>query len=220
MQAKTRADYDGEYVLTKTTIRDGEKTHKREWMSNPIVNQHISGRAAVIGSDTDSVLFDYRKLAQHRGGLLGSKRLQTYGSGPIWKDMALNFYVSTNRENLEELKASGYHKTNIVYSTTGVILKNPGDFYLVPFVPVLDELALAVYLAAFDGHKEIFLFGYNNDVSPTRVSWQSDVNRVFRAYPDVRFTLVGVDVNQPEGWRANSNVQCMTYRDAISYCDI
>lgn len=220
MEAKFRQDYEGEYVLTKTIIRGGEKLPQREWVPNPIVNQHISGRAAVIGSDTDRQLFDHRILANHRGGLFGSKRLQTYGTGSVWKDMALNFFVSTNRENLAELKASYYHKNNIVYSTTGAIFKNPGDFYLVPFVPVLDELALAVYLAAFDGHKEIFLFGYNNDITPGRSSWQADVNQIFKAYPDIQFTLVGVRVNQPEGWRANPNVKSMTHRDAISYCDI
>lgn len=220
MQAKYRRDYDGEFVLTKTIFRNGEKIPQREWMPNPITNQHVSGRAAVIAGNSDSTLFDHRILAQHRGGLLGSKRLQTYASGKVWKDMVLNFFVTTNRENIAELRNENYQQNNIVYTTASVVLKNPGEFYLIPFTPVMDDLALAVYLAAFDGHKEIFLFGYNKDVVGDRASWQTHVNSVFKAYPDVTFTLVGVEVNQPEVWRENSNVRCMTHRDAISYCDI
>ena len=220
MQARFRNDYDGEYVLTKTTFRNGEKIQQREWVDNPIVNQHVSGRAAIIGSNLDSTLFDYKKLATHRGGLLGSKRLQTYASGTIWKDMAVNFFVTNNRENLAEIQLLNYHVNNIVYTTTTVVLNNPGKFYTIPFGPVMDELALAVYLAAFDGHQEIFLIGYNKEVKGEKISWIENLNQVFRTYQSAKFYLVGVESNQPEQWKKNKNVKCMTYREFISHCDI
>ena len=53
IQERYRQDYDGEFVLLQTSIRNGVKEQRREWMINPIQNQHVSGRAAVIGSNLD-----------------------------------------------------------------------------------------------------------------------------------------------------------------------
>ena len=79
MEARFRVDYAGEFVITGSTWGSGKKTETREWIANPIENQHISGRAACIGSAFDQGTFDYTRLQRHRGGLLGSKKLQTYG---------------------------------------------------------------------------------------------------------------------------------------------
>ena len=77
MQARYRTDYAGEFVITETRWAGGRKNETREWIVNPIENHHISGRAACIGTDIDHWRFDYTRLARHRGGLLGSKKLQT-----------------------------------------------------------------------------------------------------------------------------------------------
>lgn len=219
MLEKYRSDYDGEFVLTKTTIRDGKKEQTREWIDNPIVNQHISGRAAIIGSSLDSTLFDYKILQNHRGGLMGSKRLQTYGSGQIWKDMRLDFYVSTKATEIIEAHNANYGETTVLYTNTGNVLKDPSKYYVVPFQPVMDDLALAVYLAAFDGHNEVFLIGYNKD-TPGDNNWVGDVRRVMSDFKDVTFYLVGVEVNMPDVWRNMPNVKCINYRKFITYCDI
>ena len=50
MSERYRTDYDGEFVITVNTITNGKKVQEREWIANPIENQHISGRAAVIGN--------------------------------------------------------------------------------------------------------------------------------------------------------------------------
>jgi len=193
IQQKLRSEYDGEFVLTRTTIRDSLKDQHREWVENPIVNQHISGRAAVLGSDTDHMeLFDYKHLLRHRGGLLGSKRLQTYGCNKVWKVMPVQFYVSTNQEDLAEIQETEYYQDNIVYTSTGTVLKNPQQFYLVPHSPFVSDLALAVYLAAFDSHQEIFLLGYNKDVNVNDANWIGDVSKVIGTYAQTKFWLVGM----------------------------
>ena len=53
MQARYRADYPGEFVVIESRWISGKKEEKREWIPNPIENQHISGRAACIGSTFD-----------------------------------------------------------------------------------------------------------------------------------------------------------------------
>jgi hypothetical protein len=220
MLARHRTEYDGEFILTKTIFRNGIKEQTREWVANPISNQHISGRAAVLGNDTDKTLFDYRILQNHTGGLMGSKRLQLYGTGDCWREMKMDFYVNTTRTGIEEIKNTDYWKDNVVYSTTGICLDNPGLFYTVPYYPTVDSQALAVYLAAFDGHQEVFLLGYNNDSMRNSGNSEWEVNQVLRTYSNVKFWLVGVKSNMPTIWRNNRNVAHMDYRDFISYCDV
>ena len=50
MSERYRTEYDGEFVIISNTIKDGKKVQEREWIENPIENQHISGRAVVIGN--------------------------------------------------------------------------------------------------------------------------------------------------------------------------
>ena len=89
-----RADYDGEYVILNTKYDAGKKIIEKEWVDNPIQNQHISGRAAVIASGESRMVFDVTQLERHRGGLLASKKLQTYGTGRLHKEMQLDFFIS------------------------------------------------------------------------------------------------------------------------------
>ena len=220
IQERYRSDYDGEFVVIDTVITDGVKQQTREWVPNRIENTHISGRAAVIGTNCDRVLFDYRRLAKHRGGLQGKKKLQTYGTHDVWNDIKLEFYVSCDDHELDRIKLCDYHQTTLVYTNTARCLRYPGAFYLIPYAPYLCDLALAVYLAAFDNHREIFLIGYNND-SPSQAStWQQDVNAVFQCYANTQFVLVGIESNMPHLWRQNRNVSCQSVRDFVTYCDV
>ena len=217
--ARYRSDYPGEFVILETRWSGGRKNETREWIPNPIENQHISGRAACIGSATDRRYFDYTRLVRHRGGLLSSKRLQTYGTGEIALEMNLNFAVETNPDRLAEIKNTDYHVDNIVYTTTRNCIQNPGDFYLIPNRPLVEDRVTVVYLAAFDGHREIFLLGYTKEVTPDRSSYYDDMSRIFSAYP-VDFWLVGETTNMPESWLDHPNVRTTNYQDWISYCDV
>jgi hypothetical protein len=221
IQCRYRRDYAGEFVILETRYANGEKQQTREWIENPISNQHISNRAVVIGSNTDREQFDYRRLQRHRGGLLAKKRLQTYGSGTIWNEMPFDFFVSTDRAQIKQIIATEYDTSTVVYSNSKICIENPEHLYLVPYTPYVDQLALAIYLAAFDGHEEIFLLGYNQ-TTPTlnQHLWIEHVNHVMRAYTTTKFYLVGVKSNMPTLWRENRNVGCITYRRFVSYCDV
>lgn len=220
IQARYRQDYDGEFVVLRTEISGGVKREIKDWIPNPIENYHISHRAAVIGSRSDLEQFDYPRLQRHRGGLLGRKRLQTYGTGDLWQDMRFDFFVTTNGTALKEIKDSGYDQFSTVYTTARHIMEMPGRFYLIPFRPMLDNLAVCAYMAAFDGHKEIFLLGYTKDTQPETHYWQRDVDTVIKTYANVKFRIIGADSNIPDLWKNNNNVECWTYRKFISYCDI
>ena len=225
MEARYRQDYPGEFVIVNTIWEGGKRTEQREWIANPIDNQHISGRAVCIGSQ-DSMQspypegIDYKILQRHRGGLLGSLKLQTYGTGKIAQEMRLDFSVDIDSEVLQKLIDSKYYEDNVVYTTARNCIANPGDFYLIPQAPRLLMPALPVYLAAFDGHKEIFLIGYSKQMKFDHPRWFDDVNEVFKAYSSVKFYLIGEPTIMPDSWLECSNVTNMTYRDFVGYCDV
>jgi hypothetical protein len=79
--------------------------------------------------------------------------------------------------------------------------------------------ALALYLAAFDGHKEVFIIGANKDTTSSNNGWISHVGRVFDVYKTTQFISVGRPHNAIEQWFETSNFKTMTTREFISYCD-
>jgi hypothetical protein len=214
-----RRDYDGEFILADIDQVSGVILQKREWVDNPIDNQHISGRAAVIAQGFRYSGLTHQKLSRHRGGLLGTKRLQTYGTGSTWQDMRFDFFITNEDSSINQMLSSGYTISTTVYTSIKNCLRYPGNFYPVPYQPVLDYLAQSVYLAAFDGHTEVFLLGYNKDTLAGTYQWKKDIDLVMKTYDSTRFWLVGSQ-NFPLEWCQNSNVGVMDYRRFITYCDI
>jgi hypothetical protein len=215
-----RSDYSGEFIILESRWTGGKKQQSREWVPNPIENHHISGRAVCIGSTVDLWQFDYTRLQRHRGGLLGSKKVQTYGTGVIAQSMRLDFTVAPDATELQKLIDTGYSESNIVYTTARNCIQHPGQFYLVPYSPRLIDLALLPYLAAFDGHQEVFLIGYNKEMPTSNSAWSTNIVSVFSAYPGIKFYLVGIQSNMPQDWFEHANVEYMNYQQFISYCDV
>jgi hypothetical protein len=217
--ARYRQDYPGEFVILRTTFRDGRKIQEREWVENPIVNQHISGRATVIASLDHLHRFDPERLQRHRGGLHGSLRLQTYSCGTTWRHMPLNFWVSTDAEELAGVRVTNYGDDTVIYTNSRQVVNNPGDFFLIPLNPNLCDAAAAAYLAAFDGHREVFVLGTSQE-SDLGKGWIEDFQKVFVAYQGTKFILVGTKSNQPRLWLRNRNVSTLSYRQFVTHCDI
>lgn len=220
MQAQYRSNYPGEFLVVETRWSGGKKHQEREWIANPIENQHISGRATCIGSTVDRDRFDYTKLQRHRGGLLSSKKLQTYGTGSIAQHMRLDFAVESNTGNLEQLMLANYHQDNIVYTLSKNCIKYPGNFYIIPYRPSFFDHVLAVYLAAFDQHTEIFLHGYTKEITTDSPGWHQQLNRIFETYAGTQFYFVGEKTNMFNEWFEHANVNHFTTRQFISYCDV
>jgi hypothetical protein len=220
MDAQYRNDYSGEFVILETKWAGGKKSELREWIDNPINNQHLSGRAACIGSAIDQERFNYTRLQRHRGGLLGSKKLQTYGTGTISQEMRLDFTVETNHDVLNKILESEYQVSNIVYTSPRYCIAHPGEFYLIPLRPKIIDMATVVYLAAFDGHKEIFLLGYNDEVDGGHNEWIQQIAKIFSAYRGTKFYLVGESTRMPDAWANCANTTLLTYQEFISYCDV
>jgi len=215
-----RHDYDGEFVILKTQYRDGRKTQEREWVANPITNQHISGRAACIGSSVDHGRFDYTRLQRHRGGLRASKRLQTYGCDDIWQQMRLNFYITSDPARLAEIAATNYGDDTVCYSNARGVLAFPGQYFLCPYSPSIPDPAMAVYLACFDGHSEVYLLGYTQETPGDPRPWQRAILEIMQVYNKVDFYVICTPTVVPELWLGQPNCHNLVYRDFVSRCDV
>jgi hypothetical protein len=134
--------------------------------------------------------------------------------------MRLDFAVETRADQLATLKESGYTEKNIVYTTARQCLAHPGEFYLLPHSPGLLDIATLPYLAAFDGHQEIFMLGYNQETAVENATWSQQVRNVVDAYPAVKFYFVGEATNMYDAWLEPANTQAMTHREFIGYCDV
>jgi hypothetical protein len=220
MQAQYRKDYAGEFVVVETKYTNGKKEQTREWIANPITNQHLTAGAVCINVGLDTDEFNYQVLQNHHGGLLGSKKLQTYGSGPTARSMRLDFAVDLNYDNLKPLLENGYTEKNVVYTTARNCLRNPGEFYLIPQAPQLAIEALPLYLAGFDQHQDIYMLGYSNDTEFSRTGAFQQITDIINAYSATRFTMVGNRNNMPAEWLRCSNTRNFTYQEFIVHCDI
>jgi len=220
MQARYRQDYPGEFVITESKWTGGKKKEKREWIANPVINQHLSGRAAAIGTNESKLQFDYTVLEHHRGGLLGSKKLQTYGTASIAQEMRLDFAVDLDYSNIEPLIKNKYTENNIVYTTARNCIKTPGEFYLIPQNPHFCTKVLPIYLAAFDGHKEIYMIGYSKETNAGHNDWIEQVTSIITAYDSTIFVMVGNKLNMPDTWLSCPNTKTLDFRDFVTYCDV
>lgn len=215
-----RKDYTGEFIITNTLWSGGKKHTDREWIPNPIENHHISGRAACIATPIELSEFNFTVLEQHKGGLLGTLKLQTYGTGEIASLMRLDFTVEKNNDDLEKLLAAGYQEQNIIYTTPRNCLKHPGLFYTIPYNPPFTREVLLAYLAAFDGHKEIFLLGYSDKANMGQLEWANQMEKVIATYPSTKFFRVGFKSETPDAWRNYANFEELTHREFINHADV
>ena len=220
MEARYRKDYPGEFVILESKWSGGKKQERREWIENPIVNQHLSGRAVAIGTSESRDRFDYKVLEGHRGGLLGSLKLLTYGTAQIAQEMRLDFAVDTDFNNLLPLIENKYTENNIVYTTGKNCIKRPGEFYLIPLNPHLSTAVLPIYLAAFDGHKEIYMLGYDKEAEGGHSNWIDQVTRLMNAYAGTIFIMVGNKLNMPDAWLSCPNTRNLDFRDFVTHCDV
>lgn len=215
-----RKDYTGEFVITKTAWSGGKKRTTREWIPNTIENNHISNRAVCIGSTSELDQFDVKILERHKGGLLGGLKLQTYGVGEIAELLRLDFIVEKNESRLKELIDNHLYKNHVIYTSPKMCIQYPNVFYPIPYNPLLVQPLLLPYLAAFDGHKEVFLMGYTDDKTVGQSDWGIQLGNIISAYSSTKFYYIGYESLVPKNLFQYSNFEQLSYREFITYCDI
>jgi len=214
-----RVDYPGEFVITNITIRKGKKEETREWIANPIVVNHVSERATCIAYSPDIKDSLYERIQKNNGGNLGKLRMQVYGDESVWEKLEPNFLVSYNTEILENMIKHGYTQKTIIYTSSSKCIKYPGEFYLMPQSISLQPQPASVWLACFDGHKEIYMVGFDDDGSTIKQKMINSVATIMRTYRDVKFIQV-TDIHSHDTWKKEINFESMDFNTYISHCDV
>jgi hypothetical protein len=240
LQKLYRSSYVGETVTTEMRHVGGRWDMSTEFVPNSVINNQISNRAVVIGNGVSRTGFLLQPIAAHKGGVLASGALQTYGCNAVYRDMKPHFLVAGGSDEIiQELLDSGYCDTNIVYASSKTVMSYPGKFYLVPQDVQFNTGAVATYLACFDGHKTIYMLGFDTEhgefetniyrgtnayeaKSNTSAYYVKSLAQIMNLYDDVDFVRVmpSVKAEMPEEWKYITNLRQITYRDFTLEVDL
>lgn len=244
-----RNNYVGEEVVRDLVWLDGKWNFAGEFVPNNIVNTQISNKAVVLGNGPSRKklypLGDILPLLKrHKGGLLGDGAVQTYGCNAIFRDFEPDFLIATGGDIVDEIVRTGYWFRHIVYSTHDAVLNYPEKFYLIPQNPLWDAGATAAYMACFDGHKKVYLMGFDGHPGSATVDddnvyagtagypgpdephtghffTQSMLN-IMSVYDDVEFIRVMPTKNwhTPEQWKYLPNFRQIDFREFTFEVDL
>lgn len=247
-----RADYLGEEVVSNMTYHDNSWKVAKEWIPNSVINNQISNQACVIGNGISRKGFNLKAVIGHFGGLLGRNKLQTYATNAYFRDamrtgLYPDFLVVTGDNDgiVKEIVSTNYCENNIVYSDIKHIATNPGKFYSIPNDPGFNSGTSATLLACFDGHKKVYLLGFDNQdtehfnynmysgtpcyqhqsgeqVQAASAFFEAAMKQVFDTYSEVSFRRVMPTKYHwmPELWRDVPNLTQITFREFILEADL
>ena len=218
-----RSNYAGENIISNLILRDGEWNPVTEFVPNSVVNTHTTTQAVAVANGSSRADFDLLHIANHRGGMFAGNKLQSYGCNLLYQTFSPDFLVATGNEHIATIAESGYTTDHIVYTNAQYIVKYPGQFYLIPQNLALDSGSLSAYLAAFDGHKKIFLLGYDkySDESAD-IFWVNALLLIVSTYTDVEFIRVMPTKNYSCAIALQQlvNFRQISYRDFVLEADI
>lgn len=219
-----RDTYTGEEVITKLTYSGSAWEKETDFIPNTVTNIYTTTQALVIGGGQSwldpQFGFDVTHIKNHKGGEFGRNRLQTYGTNSVYKLLPTDFLVIDDDKALE-LSLSPYARTNIVYAHASAILEYPGKFYLIPQDPSWNAGTIATYMACFDGHKKIFLLGFDGEQGADAF-YTKTMEHVFNTYYDVDFVRVTPTPGyyMPEEWKYCVNVRQITMQQFVIEADL
>jgi hypothetical protein len=217
----TNKTYEGEEILVNITIRGGQKFEDREYVPRRVWHNTQNKPAFIIGNGRSREGFDLETL---RG------KGTTYGCNAVYRDFESDYIVSLDRLISEEIANNYPLKEKPAYSTKINIQRYSEDFILVPRNPGMNTGATATHIARFDGHKEIYLLGfdsYNTDPKKTNNLyvdtnayakenevhdyniWTVQMVTLFTKYKDVDFYRVGSKII--DAYKEIQNLRHITY---------
>ena len=151
-------------------------------------------------------------------------------------EMNYDYYVIKNRIFLANIPSTRVNQTYLPYD---IFLDYSVNYNLIPHVSYFDAGASAAYLACFDGHKKIFLMGFDGDYgngfktvydgtdgygdgtgTVDYASWVMYLERVMYIYSNVEFYRVQMDASAaPPAWLNLPNFKNVSFREAVMLGD-
>ena len=214
----------------------------------------VSDHAVIIGNGISvnefdlSVLMPYREVTPWGEATpwiykRQRKNFFTYGCNAIYRNFKPDFIACTGEGIIEEITNTTLDRADIIFYTYSKYLEQyPGYFNFLPQNPDFNSGAIAAYMAAFDGHKKIYMLGFdgvdsaNNNYNkfagtanyppldyPTNEEyWVRSLNTVMEVYSDTEFIRVcpTKKFRQPEKWRNNLNYRQIDFRQFVLEADV
>jgi len=226
---KYRTDYVGETI---NTVRDGKTI---SYFVNPRDNIFIPSNvdsAIVLGNGITRGNPQVQNLIGANANKVGASYKLVYACNRAISDpITYDYYVLKHRVFLAETPLT---RLNQVYLPYDAFLDYKDTCNLLPYVSHLDSGASAAYLSAFDGHKKVFLFGFdgyigtwrtmydgrfpyeNGDTNIDYKVWDDFMYNVISVYKDTQFYRIQLDGQEaPDRWQALPNFQDVTIRQAV-----
>jgi hypothetical protein len=235
-----RKDYSGEFLIYNVSLENGEYAEEREWVPNTIENNSHYGTAVIIGNGESRKSFNLIKIEKHRTGIGGVNRIQSYGCNALYRDFEPDFLIATNPEMVDEIIEKSTSEKTTILSNGVNLLTHPGKVHLIPYNVSFNAGAIAAYMACFDGHKRVYLMGFDNqpkenvnnnlyagtecyghkDIKVSSEKWENAMWQVFRAFPDVTFSRIESRYDTPKTWKSCLNYRQITFREFALEVDL
>jgi hypothetical protein len=213
----------------------------------------VSDHAVVVGNGVTTREFDLTTILPYRESTPWGevtpwiskrerKNFFTYGCNAIYRNFKPDFITATGEGLIKEVADYDKDITNTIYTNSRYLELYPGKFNFLPQNPDFNSGAMAAYMAAFDGHKRVYMLGFDGIDTPdnnynifagtanypplnsniNEEYWNRSLNTVMQTYSDTEFVRVcpTQKFRQPAVWRNNLNYRQIDFRQFVLEADI
>ena len=217
----TQKEFEGEEIIVNITIKGGQKYYDKEYVPRRVWHNTQNKPAFIIGNGKTREQFDLERL-RNKG--------TTYGCNAVYRDFDPDYIVSLDRIISEEIAKEVDTQNKPCYSNKINIQRYSEHFVLVPANPVMNCGATATHIAGFDGHKKIYLLGFDSyNIDPKKVNniyvdtnaygkehevyeyglWTNQMVKLFNHYNGIQFYRVGSKII--DEYKNIANLKHITY---------
>jgi hypothetical protein len=226
-----RKDYVGETI---TSNRNDESiTYFATPRPNIFTKVGGSDAAIVLGNGPTRNSKEVKQLIRINSNKVAESYKLTYACNrAIVEQENYDYYVMKNKAFLAQ---TPFEKRSQIYLPYDIYIDFRDDCNLLPYKSYYDAGISAAYLAAFDGHKSVFLFGFDGnlgngwqtvyDGSPlystgtTEIDyskWENHFYEVMRQYHHTQFYRLQLDgQTAPDLWKSLPNFKNVSLREAV-----
>jgi hypothetical protein len=225
-----RKDYIGEninYIIDKKTVSQFIEPHENVFAkTNPT-------SAIVLGNGLTRNYADIKLLLKINSRKLPDGYKLVYACNRAVEDEENYDYYILKQETFMSMAPT--NRFSQIYLPNDIFPKYKDKCNLIPYINYFDSGATAAYLACFDGHKKVFLFGFDGDFGTgwrtvydgrdpyTKENTQANVElsqqylfNVMETYKNVDFYRVQMDgAEPPASWNSLRNFHNVTKRQAV-----
>ena len=157
-----RRDYKGEPI---TYVENGEM---KSLFVNPraFPYDRSVGSAIVLGNGLSRTLPDIQLILKYNNKRVAEGYKTTYACNAAYRDTPADYYIVKDRIFFSEIPTDQYNKM-FVSNDMWVTYR---DTNLIPYFYYMDSGSTGAYLAAFDGHKKVFLIGFDGSDDKTNLN--------------------------------------------------